>query len=153
MKKALVSASAVAGFLLTSVTVFAQSGVPIRIVPPQSGINPSTPVGLLLSNALTIIFVVAALAVLFMLIIGAFQWITSGGDKEKVGKARDRITQALVGLAVLALAFLITVVVGQVLNINILKMDSIPTLDACKSGQTYNTTTGKCDIAPTPAGR
>lgn len=40
-----------------------------------------------------------------MLIIGAFEWITSGGDKEAVGKARNRIINALIGLAVLAVAF------------------------------------------------
>lgn len=128
-KLALVSTAAT--YLLTPVIAFAAttpSPVQIQIKPPASGIDPSTPVGTILSNALTIIFVVAALLVLFMLIIGAFNWIMSGGDKEKVGAARNRITQALVGLAVLALAFLITVVVGQVLNINILDFKTLPTL-------------------------
>ena len=128
MRKILTSASIV-GFLSLVTNAFAVTGVPIQIKPPASGVNPSTPVGTVLTNALTIIFVIAALAVLFMLIIGAFQWITSGGDKEKVGAARGRITNALIGLAILALAFLITVVVGQIVNINILDLKSIPTLD------------------------
>ncbi|OGE26818.1 hypothetical protein A3H85_01285 [Candidatus Daviesbacteria bacterium RIFCSPLOWO2_02_FULL_40_8] len=142
MRKVLASASVV-GFLatVTSALAVVTPTIGVQLKPPTQGINPGTPVGTLLSNALTIIFVIAALAVLFMLIIGAFQWITSGGDKEKVGKARDRITQALVGLAILALAFLITVVVGQVLSINILDIKSIPTLDQrCPIGEVYDPT-------------
>lgn len=138
-----------AAILLTPTLALASvtpSPVQIQIKPPAAGINPYTPVGTILSNALTIIFVVAALLVLFMLIIGAFNWIMSGGDKEKVGAARQRITQALVGLAVLALAFLITVVVGQVLNINILDFKTLPTLgQRCGEGQVY-------DPAGTPPG-
>lgn len=112
------------GFLASATSAFA--AITIRITPTQ-GIPGGTSLGLILSNALTIIFVVAAFAVLFMLIIGAFQWITSGGDKEAVGRARGRITHALIGLAILALAFLIVTVVGQILNIDILS-GRIPSL-------------------------
>ncbi|MDO8498584.1 MAG: hypothetical protein Q7S44_02255 [bacterium] len=106
----------------------ALAAVDIGITPPTQGIAPGTSVGTVLSSALTIVFVVAALLVLFMLVIGAFQWITSGGDKEAVGKARGRITSALIGLVILALAFLIVKVVGQIVNINILDLKTIPDL-------------------------
>ena len=114
-------------YYLASATI-ASAAVDVGITPPRQGINPATPPGRVLSNALTIIFVVAALLVLFFLIIGAFQWITSGGDKEKVGKARGTIINALIGLAILALAFLIVRVVGQLLNIDILALRVIPSL-------------------------
>jgi len=94
------------------------------------GVDAKQPVGTVLSNALTIVFIIAALAVLFMLIFGAFQWIVSGGDKEAVAKARGRIVAALVGLAVLALAVLIVRVVGQLVGINVLDSSAIiPTLN------------------------
>lgn len=102
--------------------------VDIGITPPSQGISPETAVGTVLSSALTIIFVIAAIIVLFMLVWGAFKWITSSGDKEKLDKARGTIVSALVGLAILALAFLIVRVVGQILNIDILNLQSIPTL-------------------------
>ena len=51
-----------------------------------------------------------------MLIWGAFEWITSGGDKDNVGKARNRIINALIGLAVLAVAFALFKVAGQFLG-------------------------------------
>ena len=63
-----------------------------------------------------------------MLITGAFNWITSGGDKENVGKARSRIINALIGLLVLALAFLIARVAGQIVHIDIFNL-KIPSLD------------------------
>lgn len=116
--------------MATSVLAQAEKKVPLTIIPPKGGIPPATNIGTIISNALTIVFIVAALAVLFMLVIGAFQWITSGGDKEAVGKARGRIVAALVGLAVLALAFLIVQVVGSVLNINIINISGLPTLDS-----------------------
>lgn len=94
----------------------------LDITPPAQGINPATPLSTIISNVLTIIFSVAALMVLVMLIQGAFNWITSGGDKEKIGKSRDRIINALIGLALLALAFLIVRVVGALLNIDLLNL-------------------------------
>lgn len=140
------------GFLATAATIFAVSPTPIsvRVVPPLQGVDPATTIGTLLSNILTIIFVLAAIIVLFMLIIGAFQWITSGGDKEGVGKARDRITHALIGFAILALAFLIVQVVGQIVNINILNLQTLPTLGQCGPNQTFNPATNACVNIPTP---
>lgn len=93
---------------------------PIQLQPPEGkAISPGTPLNTIFQNALTLVFIVATLAVLVMLIWGAFQWITSGGDKEAVGKARSRITAALIGLAILALAFFILAVVGQILGLNL----------------------------------
>ncbi|OGE69218.1 hypothetical protein A3J21_01695 [Candidatus Daviesbacteria bacterium RIFCSPLOWO2_02_FULL_43_11] len=142
------------GFLVTAATAFAVSPTPIsiRVVAPLQGVNPSTTIGTLLSNILTIVFVLAAIVVLFMLIIGAFQWITSGGDKEGVESARKRITHALIGFAILALAFLIVQVVGQMVNINIVSLESLPTLGQCGPGQTFDPAASKCiDVAkPTP---
>ena len=54
--------------------------------------------GSVLSGAMT----VAALLVLLYLVWGAMEWIFAGGDSSKVQKARDRMTQAVVGLIVLA---------------------------------------------------
>ena len=104
------------GFLVTAATAFAVSPTPIsiRVVAPLQGVNPSTTIGTLLSNILTIVFVLAAIVVLFMLIIGAFQWITSGGDKEAVAGARNRLTFAIIGITILALAFVMIRVLGQI---------------------------------------
>lgn len=118
-----------------------QSPISVGITAPNVGIIPTTPIGTILSNALIIIFIFAALLVLFYLIWGAFDWITSGGDKEKVGSARKKIYAALIGFAILALAFLIVTVVGQILKINIFSLKFIPTLDAkCDAGFVFDPT-------------
>lgn len=86
----------------------------IKIVSPP-GVGYSD-LGNFITNVLTLAFSVAILVVLVMLIWGAFEWITSGGDKDAVGKARSRIINALIGLAVLAVAFALAKVAAQFLG-------------------------------------
>lgn len=121
--------SFVTPFLTTSAAL-AQAASPIVITPPK---NPTTTrgygysdLGAFVSNVLILAFAIALLVVLAMLIWGAFEWITSGGDKEAVGKARNRIVNALIGLAVLAVAFALATVAGQFLGFD-LKSIPIPT--------------------------
>lgn len=79
-----------------------------------------------MQQALTLIFAVGAFLVLLMLIIGAYEWIASGGDKENVGKARGRIINALIGLIVLAVAFALVRLLGQFTGLDITKL-TVPT--------------------------
>jgi len=76
-----------------------------------------------IQKTLTLAFIIAVITVLAMLIWGAFEWITSGGDKDSVGKARSRIINALIGLAVLAIAFALFQVAGQFLGFNVLNFN------------------------------
>lgn len=85
----------------------------ISISPPAQGYKD---VGNFVTSVLTLAFTIAVLVVLVMLIWGAFEWITSGGDKEAVGHARTRIINALIGLAVLAVAFALAKVAAQFLG-------------------------------------
>ena len=129
--KLLAISSGALAFLLNAPLAFAAIGKQdeIQIKKPSSGgIDPNTDTGVIISNAVSIIFVVGVIAVLFMLISGAYSWIASGGDKEAVGKARQRIIQALIGLLILAVSFLIAKIAGQVVGIDLLKL-KIPSLD------------------------
>jgi hypothetical protein len=63
---------------------------------------------------------VGGLLTLMYLILGGISWITAGGDKGKVDKAREMITQAVVGLGVLAAAFAIFSVVQYFFGISII---------------------------------
>jgi len=60
--------------------------------------------------------IVLALAV-FMIIWSGFTWMTAGGDDEKLGEARQRLIYALVGIAVVVVAYglvaLMTTLVGS----------------------------------------
>jgi len=65
---------------------------------------------------------VSALLVLIYLIWGAISWITSNGDASKVQKARDQITQAIIGLIVLAASTAIFMLVQNALGIEVLNI-------------------------------
>lgn len=102
--------------------------VEINIVQPKgSGIRSDIPLGTVIGNLITIVFSISALIVLIMIIWGGLEWIFSAGDKEKIGKARDRILHAIIGLALIALAFLIARVVGNLVNIDLINL-KIPAL-------------------------
>ncbi|HEX9817330.1 MAG TPA: hypothetical protein VGA89_00320 [Patescibacteria group bacterium] len=50
---------------------------------------------------------IGGIVVLVFFIWGALEWITSGGDKGKLENARNRITQAVVGMIILVGSFVI----------------------------------------------
>ena len=57
--------------------------------------------GRLIPALLSLALVIGAIIFLFYFLLGAINWITSGGDKMKIERARDRISAALVGLIIL----------------------------------------------------
>lgn len=73
--------------------------------------------GNVLGWAMRMVFVIAGLFVFYHLIFGALEWIQSGGDKDKVDKARKRITTAITGLVILFIVLGGIVLVEQVFNI------------------------------------
>lgn len=85
-----------------------------------------TNIGTLIQGIVQGAIVVAALLVFMFLIWGGIQWITSGGDKGKTQEARDRITAALVGLAVVASAWAIMLIISYFFGINILDGNITP---------------------------
>ena len=59
-------------------------------------------------------FIIAGLIAIIYLLLGALSWITSGGNKESVDKAREKIQAAIVGLIVIFAVLAIIVVVENV---------------------------------------
>lgn len=57
---------------------------------------------------------IGAIMVLIYFIWGALEWISSGGDKGKVENARNRITQAVIGLVVLVGSYVIIGFLGRI---------------------------------------
>jgi hypothetical protein len=54
--------------------------------------------GDILTFAIRVFFIIAGLAALFYMLIGAFSWIQSGGDEEAVTGARNKIQAAVFGM-------------------------------------------------------
>lgn len=73
--------------------------------------------GALLGSISNIVLIIGTVAVLLYLFWGAIEWITAGGDKGKVEKAREKMTQAIIGLVVLVSSAAILLFVQQLLGI------------------------------------
>lgn len=89
----------------------------------------------LISATFNVAILVAAIAVFGMLILGGYGWLTAGGDKAKVEEARTRITNALVGLAIVAAAWALINIIGQFFGVNITDI-KLPTATGSNVGDT-----------------
>jgi len=104
----------------TLALVIPQGNSTVQINPPaglpNGGLNTVTKV---IGNSLTIMFIIAAILTVIFLILGGIQWIQSGGDKQKVAQARNRITYAIIGLVVALAGFFIINIVGYFFKVNL----------------------------------
>lgn len=64
-------------------------------------------------------YILCVLAFVLLLIFGGIQWITSGGSKEKLEGARNRIINALTGLFILFILWVILRTVNVIFGINL----------------------------------
>src|SRR3972149_7878514 len=60
-----------------------------------------------LPNLIQVVFIIGAIVALFFLFWGGIAYITSGGDKEATKAAREKITNAVIGLAILAVVWVL----------------------------------------------
>lgn len=79
----------------------------------------------LISNVLVVLTVVAGIAFALYFLLGGLNWITAGGDKGKIDKAKGMMTNGAIGLIVIAVSYAITYIVGKVLGIDILNPGTI----------------------------
>jgi len=88
--------------------------------PPGSGFvgnDPVQGVSNLISFGIQMILFIGGIATLIYLLWGAFDWIQSSGEKEKLAKAQNKMTNAVVGLILIVAAFTIfSFVMGTVLG-------------------------------------
>lgn len=85
--------------------------------PSVTGLKPEfKTLGDFVSGLFNIAFYLAAFLAFFWLVWGAFQYIYAGGDKEKLARAKARVTWAIVGLILVALAFLVAQFAAEILK-------------------------------------
>ena len=86
-----------------------------------------TSLGKLISNVVGALFIAGFLLSFVYLLLGGFTWITSGGDKTKLETARNRITNAIVGIIVVGSAYALAALVANFFGLDI-KSLPIPTV-------------------------
>jgi vacuolar-type H+-ATPase subunit I/STV1 len=92
-------------------TVFADAPRPITITPVVGFSTLSQAMSTLISAAI----VMGALLTFIYLVIGAFKYVSAGDDASNVKSAKTIITNAIVGLILLALVFVIFQIVIRVI--------------------------------------
>ncbi|MFH1561763.1 MAG: hypothetical protein ABID04_04285 [Patescibacteria group bacterium] len=101
---------------------------PIELAPTGEWVNLSKlTVSSLVSGLIRLALVGIALTFFMYLIWGGFRWIISRGDKTEVENARNHITHALIGLAVVFVAWAILKLIDALFGIDILSLE-IPSL-------------------------
>lgn len=68
------------------------------------------------------IILVGGLTFILFFLMGGLEWITAGGDKGKIETARGKITQGLIGLAILAASFVIVKFIETAVGLDLLNI-------------------------------
>lgn len=100
-------------------------------ISPKGGLKGIGPLGLegrspaeapqifanVISNVIGFMTIIGALWFLFQAIIAGYNWLGAGGDKQKVADARSKLTNAIFGMGVVALAIVLVRLVATLLKI------------------------------------
>ena len=109
-KKIIVPIVGVLALIPTYTYAISASDLPvIRLLAPEDSVNPSS----ILTNIINFILEFAAGIAILMIIIGGIMYMVSGGNDDRVGKAKKLITNAVLGLIVIILAGIIVAFVSD----------------------------------------
>lgn len=68
-------------------------------------------IGDFVSNLASVGMIIAAIAMFLYLIWGGIEWLTAGGDKQKIENAKKRISNAFIGLAIVGASWAVWLLV------------------------------------------
>lgn len=82
----------------------------------------------LIANTIRAVTAIGTVALFIMLLVGGFNFLFSGGDQKKLEMARGTVTQAIIGIIIMALAYVIihTIEVFTGVNLSQLKFPDSP---------------------------
>jgi len=109
MKKVLNSLTVLAFLAMTKIAMAEEAFTSGEV---NMGWTPPT-LGVIIGFMIKFLFFFAGLAALLYLLLGAFAWVTSSGDKENLKKAQDKIQAAVLGLVILVVVVVILATLEQ----------------------------------------
>jgi len=80
----------------------------------------------LFANVFLVIIPLIGLAAFVMFLVGAFRWLTSGGDTKHTGQAKQTMTFAVIGIVVALSAFIILNLIANFTGVEKIKEFRIP---------------------------
>lgn len=82
----------------------------------------------LFANVVRAVVALSGVALFIMLVAGGFSFLFSGGDQKKLEQARGTVTNAILGLALIASAYLILQVISAFtgVRLNIFRVNIAP---------------------------
>ena len=86
--------------------------------PAQSLGGSSVQVKTILNPLITNAFIVSGLVALFVLLFAGFGYISGAGDKAKLTQYTNMVNYAIIGLVIIASAYLVTNILGKVIGFN-----------------------------------
>lgn len=92
----------------------------------NTGVASLSCIWIVLQNVVNASLVLAAVIAVFLIVFSGVQYITSGGDKEKVDSARKRLTFAIIGLIFIFLSFVIINFIAQFTGVDSKQLTSPP---------------------------
>lgn len=87
------------------------------ILVPTPEVGPQGSFGDLLNNFITWSIAIGALMTLLFILMGGFNYVTAGDDETKAEGARKTITNGVIGLIIIASAFIIWKLVVSILSL------------------------------------
>lgn len=73
------------------------------------------------TKAVTALVELAGAVLFIMLVVGGFKYLLGGGDQKKLESAKGTITNAVIGLVVIAVAYIILLTIQTFTGVNVTK--------------------------------
>lgn len=78
------------------------------VVQTQAGYSDTVTVGTVVGTIIKAFLGLLGIIFVILMIIAGFNWMTAGGDEDKINKAKDTIRAAVIGLIIVVAAYAIT---------------------------------------------
>jgi len=101
--------------LVSKVLAYSQDAVKVNIFTTADS---STALGTLLTKTTNWVAIIAGIIAFFFLVFSGFTYLTAGGNAESAKKGLQGILNAVIGLVIIALAWLLVSAVAGVLATN-----------------------------------
>jgi hypothetical protein len=103
------------GLLLTASVAFCQAPN-VQAPPPSPNITTVSGLFTILKEIIRWIYTLFFVIAIAFILVAAFTYVTAGGDTEKVGKAKNYLIYAIIGIVVALLSFGLSTIISSFLQ-------------------------------------